>query len=247
MLRIYTIASSSMPADLLQAHARASSICALPIHYINTPPPDEAPSIFVGRLMDYTVTSLLNRNLPLHSIICFLDLDAFPLDILSFWSLVRFVCKTSIPVGCSAVSNHIAPFNEEFISPWFCLWRLDTLKYSFDRGITFMPSQKGDVCQDLSRFFFSQNRPPLLLSPLRYYEPFDNLSKGRLAGSRHFGYSTLYESFILHAFQSRVRSSDHFINSLQIAESQSFNIGDSDFPDICYSSSAMDRVDTLSY
>ena len=191
--------------------------------------------------MNSIIIELLNKSLSSNTIICFLDLDAFPLNISHFWKLIRLVSETSVTIGCSASSNHIAPYNEEFISPWFSIWKLNTLEKQLLR-ICFIPSSVGDVCQDISRYLFLNKTPPILHSPLRYLEAFDDSNKGRLAGSRRYGYSTLYESEILHGFQSRVHSPDHFIKSIKKAELSNFNICEADMYELKKSKSALETL-----
>ena len=87
MLLIYTIASASMPTKLLEAHQHAAKVCSLPIQYIRPPAPTEPPSYFVGKIMNSIIIELLNKSLSSNTIICFLDLDAFPLNISHFWKL----------------------------------------------------------------------------------------------------------------------------------------------------------------
>ena len=213
-----------MPLALLRAHQSAANLAVLPIRYINVPAPTEPPSIFCGRIMNSVVENLLEINVTPASIIGFLDLDAFPLDIVCFWELIRYVNISGTSIGCAAASNHIAPYIEEFVSPWFSLWRLDTLRKAFESGITFLPSSHGDVCQDISRYLFAKGTRPILLSPIRYREPFHPTKKGKLAGSRCFGISTIYESGLYHAFQARLLPPHHFIQVLEYAKRSGFNI-----------------------
>ena len=106
-------------------------------------------------------------------------------------------------------------------------WNLNILREAFKANVTFMPSPVGDVCQDISRYLFSTRRQPILLSPLRYHQNFNEQKKGMLCGSRKYGYSTLYESSLLHGFQSRVHPPDHFIKLLRFAENLNFSVEES--------------------
>ena len=220
-----------MPQSLFNAHKHAALISSLPIEYITPPTPSEPPSYFVGRIMNSIVYSLIEKSND-NAIICFLDLDAFPLNINKFWRLLKYSFKNATTIACSASSNHISPYNEEFISPWFSIWNLNILREAFKANVTFMPSPVGDVCQDISRYLFSTRRQPILLSPLRYHQNFNEQKKGMLCGSRKYGYSTLYESSLLHGFQSRVHPPDHFIKLLRFAENLNFSVEESDLKEL---------------
>ena len=174
---IYTIASASMPRSLFNAHKHAALISSLPIEYITPPTPSEPPSYFVGRIMNSIVYSLIEKSND-NAIICFLDLDAFPLNINKFWRLLKYSFKNATTIACSASSNHISPYNEEFISPWFSIWNL-SISEKLLKPMCFC-SPVGDVCQDISRYLFSTRRQPILLSPLRYHQNFNEQKRACL-------------------------------------------------------------------
>ena len=79
-----------------------------------------------------------------------------------------------------------------------------------------MPSPVGDVCQDT--LFILYEKTANFAITIEIPPKTSMNKKGMLCGSRKYGYSTLYESSLLHGFQSRVHPPDHFIKLLRFAE-----------------------------